>query len=648
MGLTMPDSPRVSLWSRGVKAWRSDFRWRMYGAIVLVVLASSSLYTLYAIRVLENEAQGRLQDRADKLAGVLASALARPMFDINDQAVTSVVKALGATADLAHLAVFTPEDLLQAEVGSPPAATGFEGVAAMLPVTYHDGARTYTVGRVELALLAASTEQDLRQRVLQVVLANLLLAVAIVCLLYLLGRQMARPLADIQAALTALASGDTHIQLSGRERPDQVGRLSRAVWVFRDVLQRLQATEKQLLSVNAGLEAAVAERTRHLQDAVAQVRASQAQLQAIVDISTDAVILTDACGQVQSWNERATAMLGWAPALVLGQSLLALLQPQDEAGHTPEALAPFGTPGHWDPPAGPLETLVLCQAGHRLPVEWAMGQLDTALAGPPGAGLVCVFLRDLTQRRRAEEDTRTALARKAELYELRSRFIAMASHEFRTPLTSILSSVELLRHYRERMGAQEQDELLVSVETGVQRMTRMLDRVLVIGKADADKMAFSPRSLLLAELCHDVSVEARAHAPHSRCTLVEAFPPPGTQAFLDEELLRHILGNLLSNAFKYSPLGGEVLFEVRTEGDAWVFTVRDHGMGIPAQDLPHVFASFHRCGNATDIPGTGLGLAIVERAVALHQGGVTVESQPGQGTVFTVRLPQMASPDYLQ
>jgi signal transduction histidine kinase len=275
-----------------------------------------------------------------------------------------------------------------------------------------------------------------------------------------------------------------------------------------------------------------------------------------------------------------------------------------------------------------------------------MGRLadgeTNASQDPQGVGLVCVFLRDLTQRRRAEEDTRVALARKAELYELRSRFIAMASHEFRTPLTSILSSVELMRHYRQRMAPEELDALLGSVEDGVQRMTRMLDRVLVIGKADADRMEFSPRTLHLPDFCHELALEAKAQVPHALGRVVESVQ--ATEGFLDDELLRHILGNLLSNALKYSPAGGDVRFDVRADGDAWVFTVRDQGIGIPPTDLPHVFASFHRCSNASDIPGTGLGLAIVQRAVTLHSGTVTVESPPGQGTVFTVRLPRVDAP----
>jgi signal transduction histidine kinase len=112
---------------------------------------------------------------------------------------------------------------------------------------------------------------------------------------------------------------------------------------------------------------------------------------------------------------------------------------------------------------------------------------------------------------------------------------------------------------------------------------------------------------------------------------------------MDEKLLRHILGNLLTNAFKYSPAGGQVEFHAGAEDQHIVFTVRDHGIGIPAEDLPSLFESFHRAGNVGNIAGTGLGMAIVRRATDLHGGTITVDSEVGKGTSFRVELPAPAS-----
>ncbi|MBA3594237.1 MAG: PAS domain S-box protein [Polaromonas sp.] len=256
----------------------------------------------------------------------------------------------------------------------------------------------------------------------------------------------------------------------------------------------------------------------------------------------------------------------------------------------------------------------------------------------PEAGVIWTFL-DITERKKSEEDTREALAQQRELNELRSRFVAMTSHEFRTPLATILSSGEILKHYGDRLPAQEKSDTLDSIADSVQRMMRMLDRVLLIGKAEAQMLEFKPRPLDLQALCHQLIVEARLLQPGSQCELQLDYAAGVEPGLYDEKLLRHIFSNLLSNALKYSPGGGHVLFRVSADKQGMVFEVSDQGIGIPADELSHLFESFHRASNVGSIPGTGLGLAIVKNAVNMHGGSVSVSSQAGAGTCFTVRLP---------
>ncbi|WP_341919942.1 7TM diverse intracellular signaling domain-containing protein [Polaromonas sp. YR568] len=259
----------------------------------------------------------------------------------------------------------------------------------------------------------------------------------------------------------------------------------------------------------------------------------------------------------------------------------------------------------------------------------------------PEAGVIWTFL-DITERKKSEQDTREALERQRELNELRSRFVAMTSHEFRTPLASILSSGEILKHYGERLPATEKAEVLDTIAASVQRMTRMLDRVLLIGKAEAQMLEFEPRPLDLEKLCQQLVQEVRTLHPGSPCELRLLFAAGGGAGLHDEKLLRHILGNLLSNAVKYSPLGGVVLCRVFLADRQLVLEVSDNGIGIPADEITHLFESFHRASNVGAIPGTGLGLAIVKNAVDLYGGTIEVSSlvgPAGSGTCFTVRLP---------
>jgi len=256
----------------------------------------------------------------------------------------------------------------------------------------------------------------------------------------------------------------------------------------------------------------------------------------------------------------------------------------------------------------------------------------------PDAGVIWTFL-DVTARKRSEIEVREALEQQRALNELRTRFVAMTSHEFRTPLAAILSAEEVLRHYGDRLSHAERLETLDSISAGVQRMSRMMDRVLLLGKADARMLEFEPQRTDLPALCRQLVDEARAQHPQTRCQVLAEWAPGVGEGLWDDKLLRHILGNLLSNAIKYSPEGGDVRLRVQRQGTQMVFSVSDQGIGIPPDEIPHLFESFHRASNVGAIQGTGLGLAIVRNAVETHRGSVEVRSELGVGTTFTVRLP---------
>jgi CheY-like chemotaxis protein/nitrogen-specific signal transduction histidine kinase len=218
-----------------------------------------------------------------------------------------------------------------------------------------------------------------------------------------------------------------------------------------------------------------------------------------------------------------------------------------------------------------------------------------------------IFVVDATARLQAEQTQRQTLQRQTELNDMKSRFISMASHEFRTPLAFILSSAELLKHYGDRMPEPEKTEVINTIEIGVQRMTQMLDRVLLLGKVEAQMLEFQPAELNLQTLCQDLVEDARIQHSEGGCELALEFEASPAVGLFDEKLLRHIFGNLLSNAIKYSPQGGKVLFRVFSSEGRVAFEVSDQGIGVPAEELPHLFEWFHRASNVGEIQGTGLG-----------------------------------------
>ncbi|WP_431097631.1 ATP-binding protein [Polaromonas aquatica] len=276
---------------------------------------------------------------------------------------------------------------------------------------------------------------------------------------------------------------------------------------------------------------------------------------------------------------------------------------------------------------------VITQAGEVRSLELSAVQIEW---GKREATLI--FVVDATARLQAELTQRQTLQRQTELNDMKSRFISVASHEFRTPLAFILSSAELLKHYGDRLPEPEKAEVITTIETGVQRMTQMLDRVLLLGKVEAQMLEFQPAEVNLQTLCQDLLEDARIQHSEGGCELALEFEASPAVGLFDEKLLRHIFGNLLSNAIKYSPQGGKVLFRVFSSEGRVAFEVSDQGIGVPAEELPHLFEWFHRASNVGEIQGTGLGLAIVKNSVDLHGGRIEVSSVVGKGTRFTVTI----------
>jgi signal transduction histidine kinase len=245
---------------------------------------------------------------------------------------------------------------------------------------------------------------------------------------------------------------------------------------------------------------------------------------------------------------------------------------------------------------------------------------------------------NITQRKRAEEELVKTLEREKELSQLKSNFVSMVSHEFRTPLGIIQSSAELLGDFHEKMPPDEREEQLKSITRNTRRMAGMMEEVLVLSRLDAGKLEFQPAALDLNGFCRRV-VDEVLSATSRRCVIELSLNSVPLEATADERLLGHIFTNLLSNAVKYSEPGAKVHFAVERDGTDAVCVFRDQGIGISDVDQQQLFKAFHRGSNVGTRPGTGLGLLLVKRCAELHGGQVQVESKILGGTTVLVRLP---------
>jgi PAS domain S-box-containing protein len=250
------------------------------------------------------------------------------------------------------------------------------------------------------------------------------------------------------------------------------------------------------------------------------------------------------------------------------------------------------------------------------------------------SGCVAIAL-DITTQKQTEELRRTLIKEQA-LSNLKTRLASMISFEFRTPLAVIQSSNELLQRYGDQMTSERKLEHEDTINNQVQQLSSLLDDIVTVSSDDLSRHN-NPTQVDLAALCQGLISLVQVYAPlhQIRFTLVKT----PCLVMIDAKLVQHALNNLLSNAIKYSPAGGGIEVNLSLEAKQAIISVQDNGIGITPEDQSSLFGLFRRGRNVGDIQGTGLGLSIVKRAVEIHGGTIECESQLGQGSTFTIRLP---------
>lgn len=245
---------------------------------------------------------------------------------------------------------------------------------------------------------------------------------------------------------------------------------------------------------------------------------------------------------------------------------------------------------------------------------------------------------EIVKQKEAEEKVKAALIKEKEFSELKSKFISIASHEFRTPLSIIFSSTELLHRYGRKWNEDQYVEQIDRVKFNVHFLTEIMDDVLTISRVDTGKIKFAPKETNVEQMClgiiEDINLlVTNKHNLEFKYNLEEKFFK------VDERLLKHVLLNLLSNAVKYSIDGGKIEFTIDMKPGELIFEIIDEGIGIPEKDQSYLFEPFHRGENVGEIQGTGLGMSIIKRSVDVHKGSITFESKVNVGTKFTVKIP---------
>jgi len=288
-----------------------------------------------------------------------------------------------------------------------------------------------------------------------------------------------------------------------------------------------------------------------------------------------------------------------------------------------------------------VEVSFRCQSAARETNEFevVLSPIRTPLNRSPR---LIVTLHDLALQKQMEAHLRGALDREIEINRLKNQFLAVASHEFRTPLAVIQSSTDLLDRYWDRQNEAERHKRFEQIRKAVQSLQQLTDDLLTHIRTETGAVEVRLQPVDLNALCQHI-VSEMTLAYDGGVTITLQLAPQLQEVSTDPGLVTLVVRNLLSNAIKYSAPGKAVSLSVAQGPEGTLLTIRDKGMGIPREEQPYLFTPFFRASNARQLPGTGLGLSIVRRAVELLGGTVTFESVPGQGTTFCVTLPHGTS-----
>lgn len=387
-----------------------------------------------------------------------------------------------------------------------------------------------------------------------------------------------------------------------------------------------------------------------MMESQAQILESEAGFKALFQYATVGILVVGKQGKIELVNPNAEELFEYQNAELIGQPLEILIPEHLRHKHVGHRKQYFDKPKA-RPMGKGMELFARKKSGKEFPVEISLGNYELE-----GEMLAVAFVTDITERKQAVEDLKKlneelesrvvertlelahALERERALNEIKSRFVSMASHEFRTPLSAILSSISLLEKYTAVEHEDKRNKHFDRVKSSVKNLTGILGDFLSLDKLEQGKMDISIELFNLRELAE--SVKGIVEGMLKKGQFIKCIHKGEQEIVSDRKIIGNILSNLLSNAIKYSHENQEIELRTEVKEDHVIIAVKDVGMGIPQEDQKGLFKMFHRAKNVETIQGTGLGLNIVKRYVELLDGTITFNSKINEGTIFVVEIPK--------
>ena len=391
-----------------------------------------------------------------------------------------------------------------------------------------------------------------------------------------------------------------------------------------------------------------------------------ALLKAIIENAIDGIITIDDRGRVESINPAACRLFQYTAEEVIGNNVSMLMPPPDREQHD-GYIARYQHTGQAHIIGIGREVTGLKKDGSRFPFRLAVSEVQYS-----GRKIYTGFIHDLSRQKEAEEKLRDyathleeeveertkslkrsvqalqeakeevslSLEKEKELGQLKSRFVSMASHEFRTPLSAIQLSSSLIEKYAAPFDNPNITKHVGRIKNAVSNLTTILDDFLSLEKLEAGKVEPAFNYFDLVKLSEEITEEMQLIAKQNQ-NIIYQHTGIEKMVTLDQNLLKNCIINLVGNAIKYSGENTFIEFNTEINDDTCIITIKDNGIGIPDADQKHLFEAFFRAHNTGNIPGTGLGLNIVARYADLMNGKVNFKSNINEGTSFTISFPML-------
>ncbi len=366
-----------------------------------------------------------------------------------------------------------------------------------------------------------------------------------------------------------------------------------------------------------------------LEEQTGQIRKQNIFFRTLIDTIPNVIYVEDTEFRITEVNKSFEEFFGISRDMVLGKTIADLVPAE-----TAKIIRQNEEKIMNDNKTVIYETFVPNKYNNNVPVICYKSPFGIPGKKPDG---ITAMLIDNTNQKEMERTILESIKKEKELNEVKTNFISMASHEFRTPLTSILSSADLLELYYSKWDKSKITTHLNRIQNSVQVINSLLDEVLTLNRSERGKIELNLSSFDLKEFCFEIIEQIKLQSLPNQ-NIVFNYMLSKRQVVADIQILNHILTNLLNNAIKYSPDGGDVKFTVEEENESLKFTVQDKGIGIPQEDQNKLFQPFFRAKNSSGIKGSGLGLTIIKRYVEIHKGEISFDSKLGVGTKFIIMI----------